>query len=53
METIYKLFPCGHFAVAIVEVTMNTEKTGYGTTVRSAYLKDYDGVSTVINDVEK
>ena len=41
------------FAVAIVEVTMNTEKTGYGTTVRSAYLKDYDGVNTVINDVEK
>lgn len=41
------------FAVAIVEVTMNTEKTGYGTTVRSAYLKDYEGVSTVINDVEK
>lgn len=41
------------FAIAIVEVTMNTEKTGYGTTVRSAYLKDYEGVSTVINDVEK
>ena len=41
------------FAVSIVEVTMNTEKTGYSTTSFSSYMRDNNGVTTIISDLEK
>lgn len=41
------------FAVSIVEVTMNTEKTGYSTTSLTSYLRDNNGVTTIISDLEK
>lgn len=41
------------FAVSIVEVTMNTEKTGYSTTSLTSYLRDNNGVTKIISDLEK
>lgn len=38
------------FCVSCIECTMNMEETGYSTTGRSAYLKDYDSVETLVSE---
>lgn len=40
------------FAISIVEVTINTDKTGYNPTSKPAYLIDYDAVETILDDLE-
>ena len=40
------------FAISIVEVTINTDKTGYNPTSKPAYLLDYDAVDTLLADLE-
>ena len=37
------------FAVAAIEVTVNTDTTGYSTTNRPNYLYDYDNVNTLLD----
>lgn len=39
------------FSISIVEVTMNTESTGYSTTSRTDYLRDYDASREVLSQV--
>ncbi len=39
------------FGVCIIEVTINMQSTGLGTTGRSGYLLDYDAVETVTNTI--
>ncbi len=38
------------FCAACIECTMNMEETGYSTTGRSAYLKDYDAVESLVSE---
>lgn len=40
------------FAVTIVECTINMENTGYSTTSRTYYLKDYEDVKTLTENIE-
>ena len=40
------------FALIIIECTVNMEYTGYSTTSRTLYLKDYDSVNTLLDNVE-
>lgn len=40
------------FAVSIIEATVNMDNTGYSTTSRSAYLRDYESVSTLLDEAE-
>ncbi len=39
------------FVVSIIECTVNMDNTGYSTTSRSAYLKDYDSVSGLLDEI--
>lgn len=41
------------FCTASIECTMNMEETGYSTTGRSAYFKDYDSVAALTNDIQE
>ena len=41
------------FALMIVECTINTEYTGYSTTSRTLYLRDYDSVNTLLDNLEE
>ena len=41
------------FALLIVECTINMEYTGYSTTSRTLYLKDYDQVNTLLDNLEE
>lgn len=38
------------FCVTCIECTMNMEETGYSTTGRSAYLRDYDSVESLVSE---
>ena len=38
------------FCVTCIECTMNMEETGYSTTGRSAYLRDYDSVEYLVSE---
>lgn len=40
------------FAISIVEVTINTDKTGYGTSSKEYYLEDFDAVKELMNNIE-
>lgn len=41
------------FCVSCIECTMNMEETGYSTTGRSAYFKDYDSVQTLTDELSQ
>ena len=41
------------FCVSCIECTMNMEETGYSTTGRSAYFKDYDSVKTLTTELSE
>ncbi len=41
------------YALSIVEVTVNMANTGYSTTNRTAYLRDYDAVESVVDYMYK
>lgn len=44
------LLMIGVFAMAIVEVTINMDNTGYSTTSRTAYMSDYESVQSLLKD---
>lgn len=41
------------FCVSCIECTMNMEETGYSTTGRSAYFKDYESVQTLTDELSE
>lgn len=41
------------FALMIIECTINTEYTGYSTTSRTLYLRDYDSVNKLLDNLEE
>lgn len=41
------------FAVTIIELTVNMDETGIGTTSRNSYLLDYDAVKTVTSQIKE
>ncbi len=47
------VFIAAFCAIAIVEVYINTEDTGYGTTNRFAYVKDNEAIATLTKDIDE
>ena len=41
------------YVVAVIEATMNMESTGYSTTSRTYYFRDYNGIETVLDNLEE